>query len=1241
VTIFKLARYLILILSVILVMDSAWSQSRERLRLIRADRLEQFMRGDVPIKKLTGNVLFEKGELQLACDLAYWYEKEQRADFYGHVVATKRHKTLQADTLTYYSNEEVLIAHGKPELRDDSLTIKARRLTYLVKEDQAQARQEVILQDGDRTVSADLLTYFAPQKKSVALGRAQIKDNKRRTSLAADSLIYFNSTGNIEATLSPVLTRYDSSGTEEFKICGQRILLAEEAGNFSAEHQVVIWRQDFTATGEMLTYTDSLETAVLTENPKVISDRQELTGRLMKLHFRQEQLDALFIFEDAHASARGKAYLPADTTAKSTRDTIPTYDEITGRFMEIYFKEGRTDSILVYSMATSQYHVLEDSVIQGLNEVSGDTVRMKFSDNKLARILVIGGTEGRFVPHPTNHDLDTTIVYAAECIDYYVLDKKTILIQNANIRSGDTQLAAGKIRIEWNDNLLYAEPLPAQMEDTTASNLPTLYQSGREPFAGERMVYNLKTQRGRIIQGKTREQDGFYYGDRISKMDKKVFYVANAVYTTCDLPEKPHFYFRSREMKIIFKDKIIARPIILYIHDIPLIGLPFGVFPNKGGRRHSGWIMPSYGDSKFTGGALRGFGYFWAPNDYMDFCLTGDFYDKQGMFLHYRTRYVKRYRFSGSISGTFRDDFLSNAPKRQWSLDISHSQTFSPTMRLDVGGHFVSDEEMNKKVRFDRDERLNQFLISNATLSKTWRGTPYSLSVNLNQELNLQAQTMRQEAPTALNQRFNYINRSFPNVSFVRSQKPLIPLSPGQSSSRARWYNNIYFGISSRLSNKQDIYYQSEQLDDTTFAWQEENVTRSAITHNINFSSAQKLLGIITISQSLNLDEGWVFEYEEPVYDDSGRFVVENNIIVGHKVAGFRARHTGSASLNVQTKLYGLFPVRIGALQGFRHVMTPSIGLSYRPDFTKEISGWNPRYVITGIDTLGRSCIFDPFRNTLIGATPSGEYRAMPISLSNLFQMKTMTGGVAKKIDLFSLNLSTIYYFAADSLRWAPITTLFRTQVTKKIALNVSATHDLYKISEGRRVNQWYQTWNGIPLPRLTNLSASTGFTLAGKRFGRIPVTPTYADTAMNDTLTDAILNPSYSNTISEKARESISTEGGELWNASFSLRYNLSYPTYPISGIKNESFWMSMNLKLNLTAKWRLNYRANFDLVAKKLVSQDFQIERNLHCWQLAFSWTPSGYGKQYSLLINIISPTLRDIKYEERGGLRRGPGW
>jgi hypothetical protein len=88
---------------------------------------------------------------------------------------------------------------------------------------------------------------------------------------------------------------------------------------------------------------------------------------------------------------------------------------------------------------------------------------------------------------------------------------------------------------------------------------------------------------------------------------------------------------------------------------------------------------------------------------------------------------------------------------------------------------------------------------------------------------------------------------------------------------------------------------------------------------------------------------------------------------------------------------------------------------------------------------------------------------------------------------------------------------------------------------------------------------------------------------------------------------------------------------------LKKETFWLNTNSTINITQKWRISYSARFDLLENELISHRFSINRDLHCWELSLDWTPSGYANGFYLRINVKSPTLRDLKLENRGGFNR----
>ena len=210
------------------------------------------------------------------------------------------------------------------------------------------------------------------------------------------------------------------------------------------------------------------------------------------------------------------------------------------------------------------------------------------------------------------------------------------------------------------------------------------------------MKYNLQTQRGKILHGKTKAEDGYYTSSDIRNENKDVFYMKQSVYTTCDL-DIPHFHFAFSKMKMIHNDKVIAKPITLYLAQIPIISLPFAVLPQQKGGRQSGWIMPSYGTGSLRGHYLDGLGYYWAVNDYFDSKLTVSFADLQGITLKFTNRYNNRYKYSGNLhletrqflSSGEKDIFQIFGPrKKDYVVKWSHKQILRRNQSLNVNASY-------------------------------------------------------------------------------------------------------------------------------------------------------------------------------------------------------------------------------------------------------------------------------------------------------------------------------------------------------------------------------------------------------------------------------------------------------------------------------------------------------------------------------------------------------------------------
>ena len=359
------------------------------------------------------------------------------------------------------------------------------------------------------------------------------------------------------------------------------------------------------------------------------------------------------------------------------------------------------------------------------------------------------------------------------------------LVGDAKMWYKDLSLSAGKITIFLDRDLLVAEGL----EDSSGevSQTPVLSQGG-ERLEGVRMVYNFRTGRGAVWKGRTSFQKGIYRGEKVVRSEEGVLYVRGGTYTTCDR-DPPHYRFYSPRMKVILDDKVIARPVVFYLWNFPVLRLPFMIFPIRK-HRHSGWLRPHYGSTSREGRYIRNVGYYFAPSDYWDLKLRADVYEKVGLVLSSEFRYALRYRLRGSLRGSW------NWRKggRRWDLELRHDQNLSPRLKFMVEGHFVSDKDYLRQVRFDPVVRMRRTLRSTATLTQSWGGGG-GFSISLGQVRYLDRDEERYTLPS--------ISLSLPGYALAGRKLYFRPSLRAHNSlvlSEGRWSRRTDISGSSGLS---------------------------------------------------------------------------------------------------------------------------------------------------------------------------------------------------------------------------------------------------------------------------------------------------------------------------------------------------------------------------------------------------------------------------------------------------------
>lgn len=814
------------------------------------------------------------------------------------------------------------------------------------------------------------------------------------------------------------------------------------------------------------------------------------------------------------------------------------------------------------------------------------------------------------------------IPYKADQISISPSKNKIYLSGNAQIIYEELTLTAEKITIDKENNKLYAsgvlDSIDADGNEVFKGN-PVFTEKGQEPMKGKFIEYDFNTKRGKINVGLTNMEPGYYRGSDIYKIADSTMLIEDGYFTSCDLEENPHFYFRSDRMRLKLKDKMVAKPIYFYIADIPLAVVPFGIFPSKGGRR-SGIIIPSYGESKYGGRFLEGLGYYWAPNDYMDATLESNYFERRGWNFRGNTHYAVRYLLNGQLSGSWDPkDRVTGERRDRWNFSYSHRQTIDPTFSIQGSGRFSSDKSYVRETSANVDERLKQNITSSLSLNKSWKGTKNSMSASFTHNQNLQT---------------DETEWTLPNISFRRGQSAIYETITGESSgSNKAWYENVYFNYNSnglrRGSHKIAITKIDSTINDTSFV---DKVTMG-LKHSLSFNAPQKVLKYLTLNPSFSYDEIWVDEITK------GRLNEDATGVDEYKEKTFGIRRTFSSSISANTKLYGMFEPNIGNLQFIRHTISPSVSFSYTPDFSDPSYGYFDRVVGDSVDVE-----IDKFKNSPFGGTGRRESKNMNFSVGNLFQSKFIDEeGKEEKVDFFSVNFSAGHNFTSDSLNWSDLRSNYKTSVLGK-SITFTTTHSLYKIREnGRKINRlFYQDGN---LPRLTNFNTSFGFTINNETFAvkKEDSNQSRKDRkiALKDKKEEEQVAVIDSSDLDDAFSSSVAKERERTKNINipWSTNYNLSYSlnrANPSNIV--ERIGLSTKADLTITKNWKFSWSANFDLVERDLVYQNINIYRNLHCWEMSFNWQPlRGY---FLFRINIKEASLKDIEYtrKPRGTIYNG---
>lgn len=831
-------------------------------------------------------------------------------------------------------------------------------------------------------------------------------------------------------------------------------------------------------------------------------------------------------------------------------------------------------------------------------------------------------------PKKNKEAISAEVVYSAEDsvnISMGAGDRKIFLYGNAKVKFEQIELTADYMEFNMTTNEVYAKGVP---NDTTGimEGLP-VFKDATETFNMRSIKYNFKTKKAYIDSLKTKQDEGYLHAEKTRKDEYEHIHLKHGKYTTCDLDE-PHFYIALSKAISIPGDKIVSGPAHFVLEGVHIpIGIPFGFFPNTK-KSTSGLLIPTYGEEINRGFYLSNGGYYLAINDYLDLRLTGDIFTNGTWGARVGSNYRVRYKYNGNFNLRYFQNIagekgLENYSKStDYAITWSHNQDAKANPNLHYGAsvnistHKFDQNHQNANNQGPRaglNNALTNTKQSSISLQKNWPNTPFNLTASANHTQNSITESVELKLPIVA---FN-MNRINP-FKF-------------KNSTKERWYEQIQLSYSSFFDNKITTV---DTLLFTKRVWEKMN---TGFKHEIpiSYNYKPKRLKNFTISPSLRYSgvayTNYIQKHLEKGYTGGDSTVTDtiNKISYAHS-------YLPSISFGLNPKIYGNFDFTArnpdSKLQSIRHVMSPSVSVSFVPDMSKV----TPNYYRDLKDENGKLLeTYSIFANGMYG-TPSlnRRSRTLSASLRNTLEMKVkQSSDTAQKIEKVKL-LDNFDFMSNmnfdDSIKWSPISITGHTSILKgKLNISMNGSFDPYaQNAQFRRINKSEYKASG-KIGRLTSAGMSTGFSFQSKQGGSSDGESTPAVGSANVPSQQQAVPVQNQN--NNKTRPN--SQGGYVnFDVPWSVRadYSLNYSN--AQNRKDIIQTLRFSGDLSLTAKWKITFSSGYDLKSREITTTDFSIYRDLHCWEMRFTAVPFGYYKNFNFQINVKSAVLQDLKYEKR---------
>ncbi len=332
-----------------------------------------------------GMIVDEENELT-----SYWGQyapDTKEALFSDSVKLVNEDYTIYSDTLKYNTETKIADILGPSRIVSDSGYIHTDRGWYntVTEDSRLLDRSRVYSNDGTKVLIGDTIYYNRLTGEGEVFGAMYLEDQERKAILRGNYGLYNDKTEFGLATDSAYVV--DFSQQDSLFLHGDTLMMSTDSiyRDIKAFYDVRIYRSDLQAISDSVHYSSRDSMIYMRGDPVIWNESNQILGNEIDIFLNDSTIE--------------KAHVKDYAFAIQNRRTEEQFNQLKGRDLKAYFRDGEIYHVLVEGSVESLYYVVEqDSTIIGLNRMESPYFYMDIENDQVTKMKWWATSKGATTP---------------------------------------------------------------------------------------------------------------------------------------------------------------------------------------------------------------------------------------------------------------------------------------------------------------------------------------------------------------------------------------------------------------------------------------------------------------------------------------------------------------------------------------------------------------------------------------------------------------------------------------------------------------------------------------------------------------------------------------------------------------------------------------------------------------------------------------------------------------------------